>query len=422
MKPIALSPTSFSSPVILSAGFRSFFPLTALHASLSILLWMVWLAAQQWGDGLSAQTLATPAFLWHAHEMVFGFLSAAVAGFLLTAVPNWTRTPPAKGRKLAFLVGLWVLGRLAFWLSALWPAWVMVTLDVLFLPALAWVIGSALQQAKNTRNMPFVPLLLALAIANLIDNLSLLDVLDVGSLGRDLAINVVVVMMVIISGRIAPSFTRNWLIARGRPAPDLTPAALEKATILSALTVLLVDVVTSVAPTLSMTTGTTLLRAILCAVAGVLVLTRLVLWTPWRVRSDSLLWVLHLGVFWVGLGFLLRAIALTADSFPASWLSVFPDTSNAIHAHLIGAAGTLILGVMGRASLAHSGHPLKANALMTASYVLISLAALTRVFGPSLWPDQYIPAVTAAALLWCLAFVFFLKTFIPILGRPSLDA
>ncbi len=403
---------------MLGAGFRPFFLLTALHALSALLLWSIWLLLQDSTTPVDALSLSAPPFLWHAHEMLFGFLSAAIAGFLLTAVPNWTGTPPIQGRALALLVGLWLLGRFAFWSSALWPSWVVMVADLPFLPVLAWMISRALRHAQGKRNLPFIPLLAVLSLANLIDHASLLGLWDAGTLGRTIALDCVVAMMVIIGGRIAPTFSRNWLMSRQRPHDVLSPKALDIAAIGSAFLVLFSDVLALGLSLANTATDLAIPRGLFLLLAGLMVALRLLFWKPWRVAAEPLLWVLHLGMLWVAIGFILRGYALLAPSWGAFSLV----ESTALHAHMAGAAGTLILGVMGRASLGHSGRALTSDRLMIVSYGLVSLSATLRIVGPWLWPEVAPFAMTGAASAWVIAFALFLISFVPVLAlRPQIQ-
>jgi uncharacterized protein involved in response to NO len=398
---------------MLGAGFRPFFLLTALHALSGLIFWGLWLVGLELGDGVDAVSLAVAPYLWHGHEMLFGFLTAAVAGFLLTAVPNWTQTAPVQGRSLAVLVGLWGLGRLAFWTSAWWPTWLVMGADLAFLPTLAWMLWRPLRQAQSKRNLPFVPLLIVLTLASLLDHGSLAGYWSVGGAGRLIALDVVVTMMVIIGGRIAPTFSRNWLLARQRPADVLAPVILDRLAIGSSLAVLLGDVVSLGGTASAAWPFGDGLRGLLLLVAALAVGLRLVWWKPWRVFDEPLLWILHLGLAWVVAGFVLRSYALLGPLWgDGSW-----SETTALHAHMVGAAGSLILGVMGRAGLGHSGRPLAASPMMVASYLLVSFSGVARLVGANLFSEGYGLAMGLAALLWVLAFTFYLWTFIPILAK-----
>lgn len=388
-------------PTLLSLGFRPFFLLAASHATVAMALWVTWLGAHMANAAVVTLSISGSPYVWHGHEMVFGFLSAAVAGFLLTATPNWTGTPAITGRRLAILVAAWLAGRAGLWLSAWLPDEMVIGLDMLFLPLLAALMAGPLLRARKGPNMVFILLLGLMACGALLSNLGNINVLeDGGRLGRVLGIDTVVMMMVVVGGRITPAFTRNWLVARTAPAQDIgAPKILERAAIITAAAALIVDL----AP---LPPG---LKASMLIAAGLLLLARLWFWRPWRVVKEPLLWVLGLGTLWVGLGFVARGLA-----------EVIPDlsTTAALHAHAVGAAGTMIAGVMGRASLGHTGRPLKATRAMTATYILITLAALTRILAPTLLPGLYLEGMVVAGLLWVAAFGLFVGGFFSILTTP----
>lgn len=392
-----------------AAGFRPFFLLAALHAAASGTVWAVWLGLNSLGHDL-ALPIASPPTLWHAHEMLFGFLSAALTGFLLTAVPNWTGTAPVKGRWLLALVLLWLAGRIAFWLSGWLPPVAVIVADTAFWPLLIWLIGRALLKAPTKRNQPFLILLILLWTGNLADHLGIIGVLaDGGSLARQTTLNIIVLMMVIIGGRITPTFSRNWLVSHQAVLPPETLPWLERASILSVVAVSLIDLLATALPE----QAGLLIRASIAALAAVLLGYRLWRWQPWRIAAEPLLWVLHLGAGWLALGFALRAYAMVSAADILS-LPVL-DLTAALHAHFIGAAGTLILGVMGRASRGHSGLSLTAGRLMSFSYLLAGCAAVVRIVGPLLWTSSPLVALSVAGTLFSIAYAVFLYDFIPVL-------
>jgi uncharacterized protein involved in response to NO len=382
----------------LSAGFRPFFLLTALHGLTAMTFWLVWLGIHLLNGMIGELSIGMPPHLWHGHEMLFGFLTAAAGGFLLTAVPNWTGTAPISGRPLAVLVLAWLAGRVAIWASAVLPTAVVITADALFLPLLAALLAGPLLAAGKARNAAFLPLLALLWAGQMLSHAGIEGWLDdSGAAGRLLAVDVAALLMVVIGGRITPTFSRNWLRLRGGDLP-MTPPLLDKAAVLATVAVLASDLL---APWLG--DGP---RAVLALAAGLCLALRAVTWRGWRVREESLLWVLHLGALWLAVGFLLRGGSLLWD-----WL---PETT-ALHAHTVGAAGTLILGVMTRASYGHSGRPLSAGPALTVAFALVTAAALLRLLPTVLWPDAYLESVTLAGGLWCGAMVIFLVNLTPVL-------
>ncbi len=405
----ATSPTKpvAQPPLMLSMGFRPFFLLAGLHAALALALWALWLGVHMAGGLIEAFTLAPPPFQWHAHEMLFGFATAAVAGFLLTAVPNWTATPPVRGGRLGLLVAAWLAGRAAVWLSASLPAWLVLAIDVAFLPLLVLMLGPAIVRAGKLRNMVFVVLLLTLGGASALSHLGMMGVLDGGpQVGQRLAIDVLVVLMTVVGGRVTPAFTGNWLRGRGITA-GVTPTWLNSATIAAVVAFLVAGVLTDA---LALPEA---VRGIAAAAAAVLTLARLLTWRGWTTRGEPLLWVLHLGGLWLAIGFALSAASsLGVGAVPAG---------AALHAFTAGAAGTLILGVMSRAILGHTGRALASSPALTTAFALIVAAAALRVFGPILTPQWYLEVVVAGGVLWILAWILFLVRFAPMLVAPRTD-
>lgn len=386
---------------LLSAGFRPFFLLAAAHAIAAMAFWLVWLGVHLMNGAIADLSIGMPPHVWHGHEMLFGFVSAAVAGFLLTAVPNWTGTAPVAGPRLALLVVVWLAGRAAVWASAALPPVLVVLADAAFLPLLGVMLAGPLLSAGKTRNAAFLLLLAVLSAALLLSQAGIYGWLDDGGyMGRLIAIDVAAVMMTVIGGRITPAFSRNWLRARGRDLPD-PPKMLNLAAVLSVVLVLLSDAQASWLGDLP--------RGLFALLAGALLLVRLVSWRGWLVRAEPLLWVLHLGALWLAVGFLLRGGALLWD-----WM---PETT-ALHAHTVGAAGTLVIGVMSRATLGHTGRSLTSDPWLTGAFVLVTVAALARLVPPVAFPALYLEAMVAAGLLWCVAAGLFLLRLTPALISP----
>lgn len=386
---------------LLSAGFRPFFLLAAAHAIAAMAFWLIWLGVHLMNGAITDLSIGMPPHVWHGHEMLFGFVSAAVAGFLLTAVPNWTGTAPVAGPRLALLVAVWLAGRVAVWASAALPPVLVVLADAAFLPLLGVMLAGPLLTAGKARNAAFLLLLAVLSAALLLSQAGIYGWLDDGGyMGRLIAIDVAAVMMTVIGGRITPAFSRNWLRARGRDLPE-PPRVLNLAAGLSVVLVLLSDAQASWLGDLP--------RGLFALLAGALLLARLVSWRGWLVRAEPLLWVLHLGALWLAVGFLLRGGALLWD-----WM---PETT-ALHAHTVGAAGTLVIGVMSRATLGHTGRSLTSDPWLTGAFVLVTVAALARLVPPVAFPALYLEAMVAAGLLWCVAAGLFLLRLTPALIFP----
>jgi uncharacterized protein involved in response to NO len=379
--------------VVLARGFRPFFLLAGLYGSAFLLFWLCVLAGL-----LPAPRGLVPSW-WHAHEMVFGFVCAAVAGFLLTSVPVWTGTPAVSGRPLGGLVALWVLGRIAMALSAVLPApWVAIA-DLAFLPALAVAIGRPLVATRQRRNLGFPAVLGVLALANLAFHL---ESTGRGAfLGIRVAVYFVTVLVVIVGGRIVPAFTRNALLRAGIDAP---PRSIGWADRLAVPAVLLVAVTDLARPVSLWSGGAALL-------AAVVLISRMSGWQSSRTLRDPLVWVLHVGYAWIPFGFACMAVS------DLTW--TIPRTSG-LHALTSGAFGTMILAVMSRVPLGHTGRPLAAPRPMQIAYCMVAAGALLRVAAPIVAPAG-LPLLLLAGVLWAGAFVLFTATYWPILTRPRVD-
>lgn len=381
---------------VFAYGFRPFFLLAGIYAALVVPLWLnIHLGAPWWAT-------TWPSGLWHAHEMVFGFATAAIAGFLLTAVPSWTGTPPHTGVSLARLVALWAAGRVAMWMTGIAPAWLVGAIDIAFLPALAWAIMGPLNTVKGPRNRVFLIFIGLLTVANGLTHLAAHGYVT-PILGSELAIDVLAIMIAIIGGRVIPAFTTNALAADGREdAVRPTPSWDVLAPILVGVTAL-ADVGRNLWPEYTQVAGIVALAA--AYVNG----WRMAGWATWHCRGKSILWVLHLGYAWLVAGLAAKGFA----SF--GWI----DSTAAIHALGVGMIGTMPLAIMSRASLGHTGRPLIAARAITFAYVLVTLAALARIWAADV--DQPILFLVAAAAAWTTAFTAFSLVYWPILTRPRID-
>lgn len=375
-------------------GFRVFFLSAAAYA---VLIVAGWLGVLIFGWPLAGRL----PMAWHAHEMIYGVVAAAIAGFLLTAVPNWTGTGRIHGSTLFALWLLWLAGRAGYWLAdpaAGGPAaGLAMVLDLAFLPALAIAVAVPIVRSGNRRNLIMIALLSALFATNLWHHS-----LDLTRPADALALDMITLLMIVIGGRITPAFTRNWMMHNGMDASRVVSTRwLELASI--ALVVVLATTAAAGAP------GPWL--AVLAIGAGLCNLARLAQWQGWRTLRDPLVWVLHLGYAWIGIALLLRGIGAALPSVPdAAWL----------HAIGIGAMGTLILGVMARVSLGHTGRPLALPRSASAIFALITLAAVARVGTAAAWLPRS-PALEIAAAAWIAAFVHFLFLYVPILLAPRAD-
>ena len=382
----------FSGPALFSEGFRPFFLAAGLWAPAAMALWIGYLA------GVTDLPTAFGPLNWHIHEMLFGFAAAAVAGFLLTAIPNWTGRMPLQGVPLIVLASLWLAGRIACALS-LWtgPAAVAIA-DLAFLAVLLLAIGREIVAGRNWRNLPMVGALSLLLAANLLFHLEALDIAPTADIGRRLGVAMLLLMISLIGGRIIPSFTRNWLAKQD--AAEL-PAAfgIPDRVALGSAALALVSWVVEAPP---------LFNGPLLIAAGIAAALRLARWRGLATVKEPLLLVLHLGHGWLAIGLVLLGASELTDLVPAS---------AALHALTAGTIGTMILAVMTRATLGHTGQALTAGAGTTAIYVLVTMATLARI---SVWwlPADYDLLLKTAGLAWIAAFLLFLAIYGPMLLRP----
>jgi len=384
-----------AGPVLLARGFRPFFLLAAAHACLFVPLWLAMLR----GAAPAAGWLDP--FAWHGHEMVFGFASAAIAGFLLTASPVWTGTTPVTGARLGALAALWVAGRLAFLLAGVLPPALVAAVDLAFLPALAAALAPALLGPGRRRHGVFFAVLAALAAANALVHAEALGVRLVDrAVVLRAALELVAIPLVVIGGRITPAFTRNALgpAAPVRATPRLDPLATACVALAA-----LAGLVPALAP----------LRAGAALVAGAAVLARLAGWQTARVLGDPLLWSLHAGQAWLGLGLLATGLAVW-------WPGLVPPNV-ALHALGPGATGVMILAVIPRVTLGHTGRPLLPLAGTRLAFALVNAGAAARVVGPWLAPAGGPHAWLVGGALWSAAFAIFLVRYGPLLLRPRVD-
>jgi uncharacterized protein involved in response to NO len=377
-------------------GFRPFFLLAGIFATLSVVAWL-WI----YGAGVVPDTRMPPQF-WHAHEMIFGFIAAAVGGFLLTAVPSWTGGRGFSGLPLIALTVSWLAGRIAFGLSDTLPVGLLAALELAFLPGVALLIAPTLFRSSN-RNTRLLLVLLALWS---MDALFLYGIATGGMAASAAALRgalgLVLVLLTVIGGRIVPAFTRNALGQSGRDAVIRSHPLTEKLVVPAMLGYAIADMV---APTATAT-------AWVAAIAAVLQAWRLSGWQGLRTASQPIVWILHVAYLWLPIGLALKAAFLFGGfAWAAHWQ----------HALGVGAAGSMILAVMTRASLGHTGRPLRAHPVTAAAYGLLTAATAVRVFGPSLLPAHYGDIVMAAGTLWSGAFLLYVAIYAPVLLTPRVD-
>jgi uncharacterized protein involved in response to NO len=382
----------------LSAGFRLFFLFAALNAFFSMAPWLFLLA------GGAVPTQGWPPQTLHAHEMLYGTVAAAIAGFLLTAVPNWTRTPPVGGARLAALVALWWAGRIALVLSGPVPPIAVAVVDVAFLPVLAAAVGWPIARSGSHRNLGVVAALLLLAVANATVHAGLLthdaSLLRTGTVG---AVYAGVGLMLIISGRLVPLFTRNALARQGLELKVATPPGVGALAVGAALSALALDLI-QVGNDWS---------AWLALAAAPLLLVRQSGWQPRRALADPMLWILHLGHLWIAIGFGLHGLQGLLGGFAGA---------GALHAFTAGAMGTLILGVMPRVALGHTGRAIAASPMTRVMFWLVTLGAVMRVAGALTTGPGYRHSILLGGALWSIAWLLFCYAYGKILLGPRVDA
>ena len=372
-----------------SAGFRPFFLLGAAWAAIAV---PVWLAAYVHGYVLPG---ALPAMTWHAHEMIYGYALAAVTGFLLTAIPNWTGRLPMHGAPLALLAALWVAGRIALLAGAVIGPQLAAAIDLSFLSVLILVVAREVTAAKNFHNLPVIAVLGLLLAGNVLVHLHALDIAYTSALGNRIGVATLVLLISLIGGRIIPSFTRNWLV---KNRPDVAVPAPHDGVDTACLLVVVVALVAWVA-----LPATALSAALALAGAGAAA-TRLSRWRGLATVREPLLFVLHAGYGWVAIG-----LALLGLNGFFHWA----PPGAPLHALTVGAIGTMTLAVMTRASLGHSGRALTARGGTIAIYLLVTLAALLRVAAPFTFNVAEFTAL--AGLAWSAAFGLFAILYAPIL-------
>jgi len=378
-------------------GFRPFFLGVGVYGALFVLAWTA-----VWRGALRAPAWLYP-FPWHGHEMLFGVVAAAIAGFLTTAVPVWTGRPALAGRPLQALFALWLAGRLVMLAAGRLPAALVAAVDVAFLPVLALVLGRSLAGTGQRRNYGIVAIVAALALANASIHAEALGLTRAtASRGLRFAVDLVVVLVVVIGGRITPAFTANALRLRGEPAELRSWPALDRLAVAAVVAVAAADlfVPRSVA------------SGVLACVAGLAVAARLAGWQSAKAWRDPLLASLHAGTAWVALGLLLVG---------AGDLGAGVTWTSGLHALTAGALGSMILAVMTRVALGHTGRPLVLPKGAVGCYLRVHAGAALRVALP-LAPVLLQPALmVAAAVVWGAAFALFAVLYAPILTRPRID-
>lgn len=380
----------YVGPALFSFGFRPFFLGGAIWAALAVLVWI----PAYFGE-IALPTAFGP-LDWHIHEMLFGYVPAIMAGFLLTAIPNWTGRLPVQGTPLVALAAVWVAGRVAVAFSAKLGLALAAAIDVAFLVGLCAFAAREIIAGENWRNLRVLVLVALLAAGNAAFHLEA-ALWGTADLGMRIGVAAAIGLIMLIGGRIVPSFTHNWLARR---PPGRMPISFSRFDAVSLIAAAAAFIVWLVAPLHGLT-------ALLLIAAGLLHIVRLSRWAGERTFSDRLVLVLHVAYAFVPIGFLLLGASIL-------WPGIVPRSAG-IHAWTAGAIGMMTLAMMTRASLGHTGQALKAMPPTQIIYGLALASALVRIaaaFSPS------VALLHLAALLWAAAFAGFAVAYGPALVRP----
>lgn len=388
---------AWTGPAILSFGFRPFFFLGALWSAIAMVIWVLMLT------GIAIMPTRFDPVAWHAHEFLFGYLGAVIAGFLLTAVPNWTGRLPIVGWPLGGLVALWLSGRVVIALSELMPAAVVAVVDLAFPVIFAALILREVMAGRNWRNLPVMGMLAVFGLANALFHFEAMQTAPVAQgTGLRLGVAAALTMICLIGGRIIPSFTRNWLVKRAstvRPVPPMQ--RLDIAVLLITIPVLAAWVVR---PDQQVT-------GIFLLLLSALHVVRLVRWKARHTATEPLVWVLHLGYAFVPLGALVVGLDIV---LPGNTIGIAASQ----HLWMAGAIGLMTLAVMTRATLGHSGRQLRAGFATLCIYLALVGSVVARLAAGA-FPDQAMHAYSLSAFLWISAFGGFAVIYGSLLLAPA---
>ena len=378
---------------VLALGFRPFYIVAALFAAVAV---PVWIASY---TGYLQPAGYLRGIEWHSHEMIFGFAPAVIAGFLLTAVRNWTGLPTASGLGLASLVVLWLLGRV---LVLTGPAQLATAIDILFIPVLGIGLAIPIWSSRNLRNIKVLVILSVLALLNIIYHAAHASLLpfEFKRIAIIAALDVITILMAVIAGRIIPAFTTGAIAgANLRRDPRVEVA------VFGSLALVLIMGVLSFWIQIP-----TVIWAMLLMTAAIANGIRLAFWNPQQTYRNPLLWMLPVAYAWIPITFVLRAL---------SQFSLVPHAV-ATHALTIGAMSSLMVAMMARSALGHTGRPLKAGPVEMIAFIGLQVAAFVRILAALVLPGQYINAMVIVAAIWFLAFSVFLFRYVPILTSARL--
>jgi len=386
-------------PTVLTAGFRFFFLSAGVFSVFAMAAWTIWLAVHAAGGTFVSSPMAMAPHLWHAHEMMFGYTAAVIAGFFVTAVPNWTGTREAGAAFVMVAGAVWLAGRLAVWFSASLDPVLVAAVDLTFIPILSTAVLGRLARKSQARNMVFLALLSALFAGNLMMHLEWIGWTDDSArAGIRLGIFTSAAMIAIIGGRVVPAFTRNALLREGYEGPlPLSRTWLDRTGIL----------LTLVAAAACLPFVPQDMLGAVCIAAGIVTLLRLSGWQGWAARRDPILWILHVAFLLLGAGYLVHGATMLTD---------FMSETAALHLLAAGAIGSMTLAMMTRASLGHAGRLLKVGPPIVLAYLLVIAAALVRSFAPPVL--GYFTTMLVSGTLWTMGFALFVLIYLPILTMP----
>ncbi|WP_299470933.1 NnrS family protein [uncultured Roseibium sp.] len=389
-------------PIVLTSGFRFYFLCAGLFSVFAMLAWTAWLAVHAAGAAFVSLPMSMAPHLWHAHEMVYGYTMAVMAGFFITAVPNWTGTEEAGAKFVAVSGFIWLLGRLGVWFSSAFDPIAVAVVDLAFIPVLSMAILGRLARKSQVRNMIFLFLLSTLFLGNLMMHLDWIGWIGWSGGTAEAGVRVGVfasaAMISIVGARVVPAFTRNALNRDGYAgALPRSNAWLDRLGVLSAL----------LATLAAFPFVPQFLLGCIAIAAGATNILRLSAWNGWAVRNSPILWILHLAFLLLAAGYLVYGSTLILD---------YMSETAALHLLAIGAIGSMTLAMMTRASLGHSGRPLIVKRPIVLAYLMVIVAALIRSFGNLAF--DYFAVMLISGLMWTGAFALFVWIYFPILTRP----
>ena len=372
-------------------GFRPFYAVAAIFAVVALVVWLRAFA------GFSGTGVYLHSVVWHSHEMLFGFSAAVIAGFLFTAVHNWTRLPTPTGIVLAGLTALWLAARVLIFMG---PAPIAAIVDVAFLPAIAVAVALPIIRSKNVRNHKVLAVILALAVSHGVFHLASQGYFpaDLSRTSLFASIDIVVILLAIVAGRVIPAFTTNAI-------PEANARHEPWVEMVTFVGMILVALATLVSGSWALPSG---IMAVLLIVVAAAHATRLGLWDPIRTIDNPLLWMMPVAYSWLPFAFLLRAFA-ALNIVPASaW----------VHAVTIGAISSFMLAMMMRSTLGHTGRQLVASRIDMTAFLLLQFAAIVRVVASITAGGSYRYWIVISSFAWVLAFLLFALRYLPMLGRP----